>query len=185
MDTLEDIRFRDLAVEAFDTATLLAHARQQAEQRRYEDFPIVDVDGHHLETLSFAQIVEYIEDPVPRYQGYGGGGITAPTGSYQDMTGRVTRRDGRTPETFPAGTHRDIAYTKRWMDAIGIDQVLLFPTPMLGLPFTPRPEVEVAMARAYNRWLCERILAEEPRIKASLYLPASDPEAMHKVVKDF
>src|SRR5690242_11743264 len=93
MDTLEDVRFRDLAVEEFDTSTLLAHARQQAEQRRYEDFPIVDVDGHHLETLSYAQIVEYIEDPVlrdqARYQGYGGGGITAPTGAYQDLTGRV------------------------------------------------------------------------------------------------
>jgi uncharacterized protein len=63
--------------------------------------------------------------------------------------------------------------------------VLMFPTPMLGLPFTPRPEVEVALARAYNAWLCERILAQEPRICASLYLPANDPEAMYKVVKDF
>jgi uncharacterized protein len=189
MDTLDVTSFRDLAVEEFDTRTMLAHARQQAQQRRYEDFPIVDVDGHHLETISFAQIVEYIEDPVLRdqakYQGYGGGGITAPTGAYQDLTGRVTRRDGRAAEKFPSGTHRDITYTKRWMDALGIDQVLLFPTPMLGLPFTPRPEVEVALARAYNRWLCEKILAEEPRIKASLYLPANDPAAMYKVVKDF
>jgi uncharacterized protein len=189
MDTLDVTSFRDLAVEEFNTTTMLAHARQQAQQRRYEDFPIVDVDGHHLEVISYAQIVEYIEDPVLRdqakYQGFGGVGITSPTGSYQDITGRITRRDGRAPEKFPPGTHRDITYTKRWMDALGIDQVLMFPTPMLGLPFTPRPEVEVALARAYNRWLCERILAEEPRIKASLYLPANDPEAMYKVVKDF
>ena len=184
MDTLDVTSFRDLAVEEFDTATMLAHARQQAQQRRYEDFLIVDVDGHHLEIMSFAQIVEYIEDPVLRdqakYQGYGGGGITAPTGSYQEMAGRVTRRDGRAPEKFPAGTHRDITYTKRWMDAIGIDQVCLFPTPMLGLPFTPRPEVEVALARAYNRWLFEHVLAQEPRISSSLYLPINDPEAMYQ-----
>ena len=68
MDTLDVTSFRDLAVEEFNTTTMLAHARQQAQQRRYEDFPIVDVDGHHLETISFAQIIEYIEElkPEPR-----------------------------------------------------------------------------------------------------------------------
>ena len=186
---MDTVNYRDLAVEEFDTRTLLAHADQQARQRCYEDFFIADIDGHHLETMSYAQIVEYIEDPVlrdqARYQGFGAGGITAPTGAYQDLTGRVTRHDGRRKEAFPPGTHRDITYTKRWMDAIGIDVMCLFPTPMLGLPFTPRPEVEVALAQAYNRWLVERILSEEPRIRASLYLPLNDPEASLKTVEEF
>jgi len=120
-----------------------------------------------------------------RYQGFGAGGITAATGAYQDLTGRVTRQDGRRKEKLPTNVHRDIAYTKRWMDAIGIDICCLFPTPMLGLPFTPRPEVEVALARAYNRWLIEKILSQEPRIRASLYLPLSDPDATYQVVQDF
>ena len=68
---------------------------------------------------------------------------------------------------------------------MGIDQVCLFPTPMLGLPSRSRPEVEVAMARAYNRWLVETVLAEDPRIKSSLYLPMSNPEATLKMVEDF
>ncbi len=93
--------------------------------------------------------------------------------------------DGRRQEKIPQGQQRDRTLTRRWMDAMGIDAVCLFPTPMLGLPFTPKPEVEVAMARAYNRWLVETVLAEEPGIKASLYLPMSDSEAAYKMVQDF
>ena len=186
---MDSVNYRDLSVEEFDTRTLLAHANQQAVQRRYEDFLIVDVDGHHWETMNFQRITDYIEDPVLRqqakYQGTGGGGITSASGSYQELGGRITRQDGRRQEKLLPGEQRDITLTKRWMDAIGIDQVCLFPTPMLGLPFTPRPEVEVAMARAYNHWLCDTVLAAEPRIRSSLYLPMNDPAAAAKVVEDF
>ena len=186
---MDTVNYRDLAVEEFDTTTLLAHATEQAIQRRYEDFLIVDIDGHHYETASFAQICEFIEDPVMRdqakYQGYGGGGITQGAGSYQELGGRITRYPGRRKEKTPQTPHRDITLTRRWMDAIGIDILCLFPTPMLGLGFTPRIEVEVALARAYNRWLCEVVLAGEPRIKSSLYLPFNDPEAAYKVVQEF
>jgi hypothetical protein len=186
---MDSTTFRDLSVEEFDTTTMLQHANQQAIQRRYEDFFIADIDGHHYETGSFAQICEYIEDPVMRaqakYQGMGGGGIASSRGGYQELGGRVTRYAGRRKEKTPPTIHRDIALTKRWMDAIGIDVVCLFPTPMLSLGLTPRVEVEVAMARAYNRWLCEEVLAQEPRIRSSLYLPLNDPEATYKVVKDF
>jgi uncharacterized protein len=93
---MDTVSYRDLAVEEFDTTTLLAHASQQAIQRRYEDFLIVDVDGHHYETASFAQIADFIEDPVMRdqakYQGYGGSGITSGSGAYQELGGRVRKR---------------------------------------------------------------------------------------------
>ena len=122
---MDTVSYRDLAVEEFDTTTLLAHASQQAIQRRYEDFLIVDVDGHHYETASFAQIAEFIEDPVMRdqakYQGYGGSGITSGTGAYQELGGRVTRYPGRRKEKTPPGIHRDLTLTRRWMNAMGID----------------------------------------------------------------
>jgi uncharacterized protein len=186
---MDTANFRDLAVEEFDTRTLLAHAGAQAKQRRYEDFFIVDVDGHHWEATSYPKIADYIEDPVLRqqtkYQGVGGRGITTGSGAYQEMAGRITRQDGRRHEAIGAREQRDVTLTRRWMDAIGIDAVCLFPTPMLGLPFAVRAEVEVAMARAYNRWLIETVLSEEPRIRASLYLPLSNPDAARKMVEDF
>jgi uncharacterized protein len=43
----------------------------------------------------------------------------------------------------------------------------------------------VAMAQAYNRWLCERILGEEPRLISMLYLPFNDPEAAYRTVQEF
>jgi len=186
---MDTVNFRDLSVEEFDTKTLLAHANQQAIQRRYEDFLIVDVDAHHYETDSFAQIVEYIEDPVMRaqakYQGFGAQGITSTSGGYQGLGGRITRNHGRRLEKTPSTPHRDITMTKRWMDAMGVDISCMFPTPMLFLGTTPRTEVEVALARAYNRWLCEEVLAHEPRIKSTLYLPFKDPDACYKMIEDF
>ncbi len=98
-----------------------------------------------------------------------------PTGvGYQDMGGRVTRYPLRKMEKTDGPQHRDITLTKRWMDAIGVDVAILFPTPMLQLGVHPQVEVEVALARAYNRWLCEKVLAKEPRIRSMLYLPFND-----------
>ena len=191
---MDSLSMRDLtaaSVAEMDTTTLLEHANQQAIQRRYEDFLIVDVDGHHYENMSYAEIIEYIEDPVMRdqcrYQGYGSGGISSSTsgGGYQNLGGRVTRNPRANKEPTPSNTHRDITLTKRWMDAMGIDVVLLFPTPMLTLGLSPRPEVEVTLARAYNSWLCDKVLSAEPRIRSTLYLPFNDPEATYKMVKDF
>jgi hypothetical protein len=71
------------------------------------------------------------------------------------------------------------------MDAIGIDIAVMFPTPMLQLGLHPQVEVEVALARAYNRWLCERVLAHDPRIRSMLYLPFNDAEASYKIVQEF
>ena len=53
--------FRDLAAAEFDTTTLLAHASEQAIQRRYEDFCIVDVDCHHYETEAFNEMLTQIQ----------------------------------------------------------------------------------------------------------------------------
>ena len=61
---------------------------------------------------------------------------------------------------------------------MGVDYTCLFPTPMLSFGLHPQVEVEVALSRAYNRWLCERVLANEPRLISLLYLPFNDPDAM-------
>src|SRR4029078_13101848 len=83
---------------------------------------------------------------------------------YQDMGGRIPRYGLRSFEKTPTGqNHRDAALTKRWMDAVGVDVAVLFPTPMLALGVHPQVEVEIVLSRAYNRWLCAHVLAEDPR----------------------
>src|SRR5262249_1806995 len=97
----------------------------------------------------------------------------------------LRRHDIHRHDKLGGGNHPDVAMTPEWMDAMGVDYSCLFPTPMLFLGLHPQVEVEVAMCRAYNRWLCERILAVEPRIVSMLYLPFNDPDAAYKTVKDF
>src|SRR5438309_10447939 len=96
---------RDLASEEFDTRTLLRNAVDQAIERRYEDFFIVDVDSHHYETESFKEISAYIRNPVlreeARFQGMARGGITSENGSYQELMGRITRYPKRRSEKVP------------------------------------------------------------------------------------
>ena len=138
---------RDPNEDKFDTRRLLAHATEQAEDRRYEDFMIVDVDSHHYETGSYKEIFQYIEDPVMRDQFVYTKGQTMmlrSTGGFQEMAGRITRYEYRNAaEALPGGRHKDIELTLKWMDAMGVDVACVFPTPMLGLGLNPIVEVEV------------------------------------------
>jgi len=180
---------RDPANEGFDTRTLLRNAAEQAIARRYEDVFIVDVDSHHYETESFKDIAEYIENPVFRrealFQGMSRGSIMSADGSYQELGGRITRYPLRRAEQVPPTPHRDITLAERWMDAMGVDMAIVFPTPMLNLANCPRIEVELELARAYNRWLCDNILAHAPRLRSMLYLPFNDPDACYQMVQEF
>ena len=173
----------------FNTTELLRKATDQAAERGFDDVLIIDVDAHHYETEAFREIAEYIEDPVMRqealYQGAGSGGIMSELGNYQSVTGRITRYPGRRKEVTPPTPHRDITLAHRWMDAMGVDMACLFPTPMLALGSCPRVDVEVGLAQAYNRWLCEKILAEDDRIKSMLYLPLNAPKACERTVEQF
>ncbi len=184
--------FRRMAVEEFDTTKLLAHAAQQASERGYKNFPIVDIDSHHYETESLGEILEYMDDPIiqqlalsANQTGMRSVGMLPGGVGYQDMGGRVMRYATRRMEKTSGDKHRDITLSKRWMDAMGVDVAVMFPTPMLTLGLHPQIEVEVALARAYNRWLCERVLAQEPRLRSMLYLPFNDADACYRMVQEF
>ena len=189
MDERAGSGFRDVRGDEFDTDSLLRNAARQRDERGFDDFLIIDVDSHHYETEAFREIADYIRDPVlrheARYQGAGSGGIISELGSYQSMTGRVTRYPGRRKEKVPPTPHRDITLMQRWMNAMGVDIACMFPTPMLNLASCARVDVQVGLATAYNHWLCDKILAEDPRIKSMLYLPLHDPLACLEIVLEF
>ena len=126
----------------------------------YDQFPIVDVDSHHYELELFNEILEYMPDPVMKQlakmanSGNSKGVGVMPGGvGYQDMGGRAIRYPLRRIEKAEPGVHRDVSLTRRWMDAMGVDFAVLFPSPMLQLGLHPQVEAEVALAHAYNRWL--------------------------------
>jgi predicted TIM-barrel fold metal-dependent hydrolase len=185
------LRAKDLG-GPFDTREHLAHAARQAEERNYSDFLIVDVDSHHYESDSWAEIFDHVEDPVVRQRLQATGGrrgrtaiVPVPIGD-QDVAGRITRSQYRLDEAVEGSeSHKDVALARRHMDAMGVDYSVVFPTPMLTLGLHPQVEMEVSLARAYARWLSERVLSVDPRLKTMLPLPFNDPGASLRLVEDF
>ena len=76
MDLIAD-RGRRVTVEELNTSRLLAHARKQAVQRKFDDMLIVDVDAHHYENEHFADILPFMETDVLKQLAMSGRASTA------------------------------------------------------------------------------------------------------------
>ena len=85
-----------------DTRDILAHARQDSIKRKYRDWFICDIDAHHVETVSWKEIIQYIEDPVVREQAihFQAERINAPPYGLNGDLGPDTT--GRTPRSPPS-----------------------------------------------------------------------------------
>jgi predicted TIM-barrel fold metal-dependent hydrolase len=191
MDLIAD-RGRRVTVEELNTSKLLAHAAEQARERKYDDMLIVDCDAHHYENENFNEILPFMENDVLRQltmsgRSKGRHSIVPGQVGYQDMGGRVTRYPLRmTEKTDPSGKLRDVQLGERWMDAMGVDYSCLFPTGMLNVGLHPQKEMEVELCWAYNRWLTEVVLPENHgRFYTQLALPLSDAEASLRQVETF
>jgi predicted TIM-barrel fold metal-dependent hydrolase len=110
---------------------------------------------------------------------------TTPGLLYQDVFGRIPHQQ-RLGEAVPPGhSHAQVTLVQRAMDSMGIDYMVVFPTPMLVLGMHPQVEMEVVIGNAFNKWLTEEILPQEPRIKGMLYLPFNHPETALKAVETY
>jgi len=189
MDLVSD-RGRRVPVEELNTTRLLAHARQQANQRKFDDVLIVDVDAHHHENEHMSEILPFMENDVLRQlsiQGRSRNNLLPQEIGYQDMGGRITRYPLRSSEkTEPGRVHRDVQLGERWMDAMGVDYSCLFPTGMLAIGTHPQKEMEVELCWAYSRWVTEKVLPESGgRMYSMLNLPFSDPDVSLRHVEQF
>ena len=144
MDLIAD-RGRRVTVEELNTTRLLAHARKQAQQRKFDDILIVDVDAHHYENECMDDILPFVENDVIRQLAIAGRakgrGSLVPNVAvgFQDMGGRITRYPLRSSEKTEKGKMRDVQLGHRWMDAMSVDYSCLFPTLMLAIGLHPRP----------------------------------------------
>jgi predicted TIM-barrel fold metal-dependent hydrolase len=185
--------FRELQEITYttDTRDILSHATKQAAS--YEDYFLVDIDAHVSESRFWDEIVALIDNDVIRQWGEAGIGRgnaallnLVPGTSYQYLYGRIPHQGAlREPVERKDGCHHFTELARRSMDAMGLDYQVVFPTQMLLLGMHPQDEVEVALARAFNRWITERILPEDERLKGLLYLPFNTPEACIELVKTY
>jgi predicted TIM-barrel fold metal-dependent hydrolase len=184
---------------SFDTRKHLHNARLQAVERGLDEILIVDVDAHHYETEAWVEIASYLEDDVLRHLAFAGRNpsmashsafLPSPGGGQQDLAGRLTRYRLRQHEHLNDEADRDgglrtAGLAARAMHMMSIDYQILFPGLMLNLGLHPQPEFEVAVARAYARWLTERVMPSDPGLRTMLYLPFNDPAASLRLVEEF
>ena len=173
-----------------DTREILAHAAKEARQ---DDYFIVDVDAHVTETAFWSEVVDRMDSDVYRQMARAfkdrspAPGLlnSTPGMLYQDVFGRIPHQQ-RLGEAVPGGrTHAQVTLVQRAMDSMGIDYMVVFPTPMLVLGMHPQVEMEVTIGNAFNKWLTEEVLPQDPRIKAMLYLPFNHPEESLKCVETY
>jgi len=191
MELIAD-RGRRITVEELNTTRLLAHAKKQAQQRKFDDILIVDVDAHHYENECMDDILPFLENDVIRQLAVAGRakgrGSLVPSVAigFQDMGGRITRYPLRSSEKTEKGEMRDVQLGHRWMDAMSVDYSCLFPTLMLSIGLHPEPEMEVELCWAYNRWLTEKALPEsDGRFYSMLSLPLTEPDAAMRQIETF
>lgn len=180
---------KPLSIEEFDTTRHLAHAAKQARERGFDQFTIVDADTHHDETGSFRHMVDYIDSTVERQKARantneGRRPMIPYYISYADTGGRIQRFAARKLEKTPANVHRDITLTRRSMAAMGATYGVLYPTACMRLAIQPKRDWEFYLTLAYNRWIVNDLLPQEPQLKGMLYLPLHHAEDCVKMVEE-
>ncbi len=186
--TFEEIK------DTSDSNELLAHARRQAKRRNFDDVFIVDVDAHVGDNQNWADVLTFIENPVIREAAFSFGPNAASRGvllngsgglQWQHVGGRIPHGAGIKEQPQDKSVPREIAIARKAIDSMGLDYQVMFPNGLLFLGMHPVPEIEVELANAYNRWMVEKVLPADPRVKAMLYLPFNTPEAAEATVKRF
>ncbi len=176
-----------------DSREILSHARQQADARDFDDVFIVDIDCHIDDGGNWAEIMDFIEDPVIREAAGSFSGGTkrgaflngTPGLQWQNVWGRIPHGQGLKEEVDDTTERRDIILARRAMDQMGLDYQVVFPNGLLFLGMHPVKEMEIHIAAAYNKWIVEEMLPREARVKAMLYLPVNNPEAAEETVRKY
>ena len=179
-----------------DSREILANAHRDIALHHLDDYFIVDVDAHHVEFDSWAEILDHLENPVLRHnakemtKNWPNAKQLAfsnhPVGlTFQDVFGRIPHQAELAEHVEKTNEHRDLTLVRRAMDSMGIQMQIVFPQPMLEMGLHPDPDIVTAMTFAYNRWFTKTILPHERRVKTLLCLPFHDPDASIKMIQEF
>ena len=194
VDTPREMSVKEITAET-DTRDILDHARQQGIERNFDDVYICDIDSHHVETESWGELAEYIEDEVMRFQaldhlknrtGSPPYGMNGDLGlRFQDVGGRIIHQGKRGEAVDDKSVHRDVVMAQRAYESMAIDYTVVFPTQMLNLGVHPQFHMEGILSTGYNRWFADRILEADKKLGAMIYLPFGDPALACKTVEEF
>jgi len=171
---------------------VLAKAADQARERGLQDEFIVDIDVHYNEMASWFELLEYLDDDVlEEFLRAGGRGTpwipaAVRSGGSQDTAGRVKPQRVRDADAKGEGSAGFVRQITATIDAMSVDNVIVFPTEFLHFGTNPFiDDLEAPLARAHAQWVTERLLGADPRIITQLYLPFSDPDACLELIERY
>ena len=126
---------------------------------------VIDADAHVLETN---RTWEYMEGAEKAYrpQIVTSSNDAGVTGEYWLVDGRLHAKSDNVGHDTPEESREmsDIASRLKHMDEMGVSMQVLYPTIFLR-PVTDKPEVEMALFKSYNRWLCDIWKAGHDRLR--------------------
>lgn len=143
---------------------------------------VIDADTHvdeNEDTWSYMSQAERKYAPAT-VEGAQGIGLAKGYNRYWLVDGKLVHRrhrsDERTGTRQPARELTDVKARIAHMDELGVDIHTLYSTFFLCQP-TVKPEVDVALARSYNRWLADRCANTGGRMRWLAIMPSLDMNA--------
>ncbi len=145
---------------------------------------LVDCDIHvGYETLD--DLLPYLDPPTRELvTSSGTSGLVMPSYPWNHPTGwfRQDLTDGGARDANFAPISLDVL-RERHLDAYDIRLGVVEPDEAASFSIIPNAQLAARLCSAYNDWLLERWLEEEPRLRGMLVVPAQYPEAAAKEIR--
>ena len=142
----------------------------------------IDADAHVLETEKTWEYMEGAERKFrPQVVGAHDG---SSTDEYWLVDGTLRLKSRNVGKNTPMASRelRDVTARLKHMDELGVDVQVIFPTIFI-IPLTPRPEIELALCRSYNRWMADIWRQAKDRLRWVAMLPLLSMDKVYDEAK--
>jgi hypothetical protein len=151
---------------------------------RYDRVMLIDCDIH-LGYQALSDLLPYLDGPTRELVANSGtNGLAMPSYPWNHPTGWI-RHDVYDRDTasgdFPF-VSLDLL-RERHLDAYDISLAMVEPDEAAAFAILPNAHLAARLCSAYNDWLLERWLQEEPRLRGMIVVPAQWPEAAAREIR--
>jgi uncharacterized protein len=153
-------------------------------RKAYDHRVLVDCDIH-VGYESLDDLLPYLDPPTRELvTSSGTSGLVMPSYPWNHPTGwfRQDLIDGGARDTNFAPISLDVL-RERHLDAYDVTLGIVEPDEAASFSIIPNAQLAARLCSAYNDWLLERWLQEEPRLRGMLVVPAQYPEAAAKEIR--
>jgi predicted TIM-barrel fold metal-dependent hydrolase len=141
---------------------------------------LVDCDIH-VGYASLSDLYDYLDGPTRELVAHSGtNGLAMPSYPWYHPTGWI-RKDTYERDAGAGGAQFPVVTLERvreqHLDRYDVTYGVVTPDEAAAFSILPNPRLAASLCSAYNDWLLERWLREEPRLRGLLVVPAQNAEA--------